>query len=913
MLMEIINKKIYQLRKIGNNTWKIVIFFLIIGLFVGLRTVLAADLTTSNVVSGSLGAAVASLIGWITSVLSSIVGLILTLLIKILVNVVQFNNIINVQAVSTGWVIVRDLCNMFFILILLVIAFATILRMESYQWKKMLPKLLIMAVLINFSKTICGLIIDFAQVIMLTFVNGFSQYGAANFINLFNLQNYQSIKVIGLSQGGEITNFSVAGAFIAGFIAMIITAIVVLVMLAVFIIRVIMLWIYVILSPVAFLAAAFPAGQKYSSQWWSEFTKYVVSGPVLAFFIWLALTTAIKSSETLGSFGGEFCAGINAFFCEKNLQTYIITIGLLVGGLMVTQQVGGIAGSIAGKGLGWAKKAGGLPAYLGKYGVYKAGRGLDTLQMKAQKGIMERLFKVPEYHAKSLNYRMIAAGWKKNREESLERYETFGGKGAHLSTVWRENFKKHLQFRQYGALRISQRKFIENKKQAEKLQNQDKIDRNRINLAKLPVNDRARLQRKYDDAAYKKKKILEYEKMGLKGEDEVKKDMDIIGGEETFNINEAENRIKGNEPVIKKLSDARRFGIISADKAEPFVYEKSKAGAQDVIDNAYKDMKTETGGVDFKVNQRLLKAVKENDTKNIIAALRIQNENNNFNEVLKDHRLVELMTKSNGLLEKLNRKGVLAKGADGKGRALDNNELQILKNDVRNRPVTPAHMQALIRGVLTDAGMRDNVAARHAADLGERSFVAGNGMAYGMAMGDEASGDYKFEDFNFANGRLQTSDRRKAAVAAKFSNIESQAKMRMMHPDLYIAEAADGSAVDLTEDGKYMIQSLSAHDFGQIGRMRPDVVNKMAASEEVLEGFEKLAEELEKVDKNAADLVRFMGGYMISAREKPKIKDYDKILKTMEERFRSQADKANKPKIPEKPEEPEEFEDLSKD
>ena len=200
--------------------------------------------TIGSFVSTGVGAAVASVLGFIALLITSVVGLLITLVIQVLINVAQFNNIINVQAVSTGWVIVRDLCNMFFILILLVIAFAIILRVESYQWKKMLPKLLIMAVLINFSKTICGLIIDFAQVIMLTFANGFSQ-GSGLFVEMFNTQFLSQIHI---STTNAISNWDVAVASIGGVIAALITLIVLVVMLAVLVMRIVMLWIYVILS-----------------------------------------------------------------------------------------------------------------------------------------------------------------------------------------------------------------------------------------------------------------------------------------------------------------------------------------------------------------------------------------------------------------------------------------------------------------------------------------------------------------------------------------------------------------------------------------------------------------------------------------------------------------------------------------
>ena len=53
--------------------------------------------------------------------------------------------------VDTAWNIVRNFVNMFFILILAFIGLATILRLETYVLNKILPCLIIMALLFNFS------------------------------------------------------------------------------------------------------------------------------------------------------------------------------------------------------------------------------------------------------------------------------------------------------------------------------------------------------------------------------------------------------------------------------------------------------------------------------------------------------------------------------------------------------------------------------------------------------------------------------------------------------------------------------------------------------------------------------------------------------------------------------------------
>lgn len=346
-----------------------ILFCVLLALFINVKFsyAQAVDVLTggANIAIGALGTAVAAVLGVIAYIITAVVGLLITLMVAVLIQVASYNNIIGVPTVSQGWVIIRDLCNMFFILILLVIAFATILRVESYSAKRLLPKLLIMAVLINFSKTIFGLLIDFSQVIMLTFVNAFKE-GGGWFIQMFQTQFLLKIREGMKANSTEefaVTQWSTAIAIIMGVLAAIITLITITVLLVVLVFRVVMLWIYTILSPLVFFGFAFPPLQKYTGRIWEDFVKQLIIGPMLAFFIWLALTTAGTSVDIINvhektSGGAEVCAGIGKFFCEADFQKFIIAIALLIGGLMVTQQIGGVAGSAAGKGLAWARRAG---------------------------------------------------------------------------------------------------------------------------------------------------------------------------------------------------------------------------------------------------------------------------------------------------------------------------------------------------------------------------------------------------------------------------------------------------------------------------------------------------------------------------------------------------------------------------
>ena len=72
--------------------------------------------------------------------------------------------------VSTAWTVVRDLANIFFILILLYVAIQTILGMGQ-ETKKVIVRVIIMALLINFSIFFTKIVIDTSNILALVFYN----------------------------------------------------------------------------------------------------------------------------------------------------------------------------------------------------------------------------------------------------------------------------------------------------------------------------------------------------------------------------------------------------------------------------------------------------------------------------------------------------------------------------------------------------------------------------------------------------------------------------------------------------------------------------------------------------------------------------------------------------------------------
>lgn len=315
-----------------------------------------------NLAQAGIGNSIAKLIAWILLPVIWLLGKLVSLFLSILIAIAQYNDFIKSAAVTYGWTIVRDFANMFFVLILLVIAFATILRVESYNLKTWLPKLVIMAILINFSKLICGVIIDFAQVIMLTFIGAVKEITGGTMIELLGVSKILEFNESEV-EGIEVSGWTILSSVILGVIMMIVAVVVIVVMLMMIIVRMVMIWIYIVLSPLAYLLASFPQGKKYSERWWSDFSKNVIVGPIIAFFLWLSFASlgGVEGSAEMEKMGpavagvdvnsSDVSATITTAGSFEHMIKFLVSIGMLVGGLMIAQEMGGMAGKIAGKGL----------------------------------------------------------------------------------------------------------------------------------------------------------------------------------------------------------------------------------------------------------------------------------------------------------------------------------------------------------------------------------------------------------------------------------------------------------------------------------------------------------------------------------------------------------------------------------
>ena len=382
----------------------------------------------------------------------------------------ELNKFTSSPIVGFGWEQCRNLANMFFALILLVISFATILRIESYGIKQVLPRLIIAALLINFSLVIAGVIIDFTQVLTNYFVqqalagtNGTSLSGTiANKLNVTEgiLRTNQAAGTPPISDSIDGIIASIAGIF-AGIIVILIATFTFFAAAIFLIIRYIALLFLLILAPLAWFFYIVPATRTYWNQWWSTFFKWAFFAPAYTFFLWISMQI-IKSNvmQQVGPNGANVVAGTSSAFGRYSIPTlinYTIMIGFLLGSIIVAQKLGIYGagavvkmGKSAGRGFGrmagrWAARGAPMPivssALRGANVITSRIPGLKKLDLAARakkyeegkKALADKIKQVPYAGAafaaaaavrKTLPSLFVPAVWKRAMASSRARAES---------------------------------------------------------------------------------------------------------------------------------------------------------------------------------------------------------------------------------------------------------------------------------------------------------------------------------------------------------------------------------------------------------------------------------------------------------------------------------------------------------
>ncbi len=236
--------------------------------------------------------------------------------------------------VQQGWGIVRNIANIALVIGLVVIAINIILGNEEGQAKKTLVNFVIVALLINFTPLLCGFLIDGADIIAKSFMQGELDP---------NLNNQIGVLKESLAGSGQ-SIFSTIGGLVAVFIFTIISLVIYALYALLFVARVVILWILIIVSPVALATRVFPRSnvlKKFfpSVLYWDDWLEMFVQWTVIIIPASLFIFLGNKAVAAVRLPPQEEMDLIP--FIIQSMFNFLIPLALLLAGFFVTISSGG--------------------------------------------------------------------------------------------------------------------------------------------------------------------------------------------------------------------------------------------------------------------------------------------------------------------------------------------------------------------------------------------------------------------------------------------------------------------------------------------------------------------------------------------------------------------------------------------
>lgn len=293
-------------------------------------------------------------IGWLicpsTGVLARAIDSIYSIIKELLTVQPLFNN--DGSPVFQVWQIMRDLTNIVFVIMLLIIIYSQItgIGIANYGIKKALPKLIISAVLVNLSFLICALAVDTSNVVGAS-LRGLFEGIEVNAINSGGLGTAAQVTWSDLASaligGGAVAGIAIGvagglGAFLWPVLAAMVCGIFsVLVGLITIGLRQALVAMLVMIAPLAFVAYLLPNTEQYFKKWKDTLISMLVFYPLFSLLFGasqLAGWAIIASAGNAGNLG--------PFFVVLGMAVQVFPLFLSISLLKMSSS---ILGTVSGK------------------------------------------------------------------------------------------------------------------------------------------------------------------------------------------------------------------------------------------------------------------------------------------------------------------------------------------------------------------------------------------------------------------------------------------------------------------------------------------------------------------------------------------------------------------------------------
>ena len=223
-------------------------------------------------------------VGWMACPVTSLLATVMDNLYSFLAsNFLQTETAqVNNEEVEKVWRSFRDIANVAFVIAFMIIIYSqlTSVGLSNYGIKRMLPKLLVAAILVNLSYTLCILAVDLSNLLGYGVNQIFHAVGSSA-----GLEEYAGLPDGGGGQWALVFGGLLAGAvgiaLAGGWSVLLAGLLAALMIVLILVLRKAAIIVLIVISPLAFVAYLLPNTEKWFHQWFKAFYTLLMLFPII--------------------------------------------------------------------------------------------------------------------------------------------------------------------------------------------------------------------------------------------------------------------------------------------------------------------------------------------------------------------------------------------------------------------------------------------------------------------------------------------------------------------------------------------------------------------------------------------------------------------------------------------------------
>ncbi|HET8884016.1 MAG TPA: hypothetical protein VFM68_00920 [Candidatus Saccharimonadales bacterium] len=216
------------------------------------------------------------------------------------------------DSIYGAWTVMRNFANIAFVIAFLIIIFSqlTSVGLNNYGIKKMLPRLIVAAILVNVSFWICAIAVDISNILGASLNNlfqGIPIQGTTDTVEAQDIGSTWSDITVLVLAGTGIAIFAFYAVLSALLPALLIAAVAIFTVFAVLTLRQALIVLLIVISPLAFVAYLLPNTESLFKKWKGLFQTLLLMYPIIALIFG---ASALASKIVMNTATGDYAVAI---------------------------------------------------------------------------------------------------------------------------------------------------------------------------------------------------------------------------------------------------------------------------------------------------------------------------------------------------------------------------------------------------------------------------------------------------------------------------------------------------------------------------------------------------------------------------------------------------------------------------